>query len=97
MMKNPPHPGLALKDEIEALEPAMSVAKAAEALGVTRQQLHRVLSGESAISSEMALRLELAGIGNAELWLRLQANYDLAQVRVRVASLKVKPLAPKVA
>ena len=97
MMKNPPHPGFALKDEIEALDPPTSVAKTAEALGVTRSQLHRVLSGESAISPEMALRLELANIGTADHWLRMQMNYDLAQTRLRAKTLKVQPLAPKVA
>jgi addiction module HigA family antidote len=97
MMKNPAHPGSILKDQFEALDPPKSVAEAAEALGVTRQQLYRVISGESAISSEMALRLELANIGNADLWLRMQYNFDLAQTRLRAGSLRVKPLAPKVA
>jgi plasmid maintenance system antidote protein VapI len=36
-MKNPPHPGRGLKDDIDAL--GLTVAEAAEALGVTRQQL----------------------------------------------------------
>jgi addiction module HigA family antidote len=97
MMKNPSHPGLALKDEVEALDPPISVAKVAEALGVTRSQLHRVLSGESAISPEMALRLEMANIGTADHWLRMQMHYDLAQTRLRTKTLKVRPLAPKVA
>lgn len=91
-MKNPPHPGRLIKDEIEAL--GLSVAKAAEGLGVTRQQLYRVINGECAISAEMALRLE-RGIGSsAATWLRMQINHDLAQVRERVADLPVKKLKP---
>ena len=85
-MKNPAHPGLAVKDEIDALEPPQSVAKAAEALGVTRQQLHRVLTGECAVTPEMAIRLEMAGIGKADFWNRMQGSYDLAQVRLRAGS-----------
>lgn len=97
MMKNPAHPGAILKDQLDALEPPKSVSEAAEALGITRQQLYRVLNGENAISSEMALRLEMANIGTADHWVRMQSNYDLAQTRLRAGSLTVKPLAPKVA
>lgn len=80
-MKNPPHPGRGLKDDLEEL--GLSVAQAARALGVTRAQVYRVVSGESAISPEMALRLEHVIGGTAEAWLRMQAAYDAAQVRAR--------------
>ena len=56
MMKNPPHPGQGLKDEIETL--GLSVAQFARALGVTRQQLYRLINGDSGITPEMAVRLE---------------------------------------
>jgi addiction module HigA family antidote len=78
-MFNPPHPGEGLKDDIEALH--LTTAEAAKALGVTRQQLHRVLTGVSAISPEMAIRLEAVIGSTADHWLRLQANYDLDQLR----------------
>jgi addiction module HigA family antidote len=61
-------------------------------LGVTRQQLHNVIAGRSAVSAEMAYRLEKALGSTADAWLRLQANYDLAQVRARAASIKVSRL-----
>jgi addiction module HigA family antidote len=94
-MKNPPHPGLGVRDEVEHL--GLSVAEAATALGVTRQQLNNVISGKSAISPEMAVRLE-KGIGStADAWLRMQAAYDLAQVRQKRGAIRVKRLAPKVA
>src|SRR5665213_1066149 len=94
-MKNPPHPGAGLKDDIEAL--GLSVAEAAKGLGVTRQQLYRVISGECAITPEMAVRLEKAIGSTADMWLRLQMNYDLAQIRGRANSIAVKRLQPKVA
>lgn len=84
-MKNPPHPGLHVKDEIEALE--LPVGKAAVALGITRSQLHRVISGQSGISAEMALRLETVIGGSADLWLRLQAAYDVAEARKRAKEI----------
>lgn len=87
MMKNPPHPGEGLKDDLQALE--MSTAQAAEALGVTRQQVHRVLTGQSAISPEMALRLEAVIGSTADHWLRLQAAHDLAKIRRRTPKIAV--------
>ena len=92
-MKNPPHPGKGLRDDIEALN--LTVAQAAEGLGVTRQQLYNVINGKSAITAEMAVRLE-KGIGStADFWLRLQSSYDLAQIRLREKKIKVKRLVPK--
>ena len=41
----------------------------------------------------MAVRLELAIGSNADTWLRLQMNYDLAQIRNRAKPLKVTKLA----
>lgn len=80
-MKNPPHPGEGLKDDLDAL--GLTVAQGATALGVTRQQLYRVISGRSAISPEMAVRLEQVIGGSADHWLRMQAAHDLAEVRNR--------------
>ena len=86
-MKNPPHPGLGLKDDVDAL--GLSVAKAANGLGVTRQQLYRVIRGESGVTPEMAIRLEKAIGGTADGWLRLQTAYDLAKARAREGAIKV--------
>ena len=93
-MKNPPYPGELIRDNLDELSPA--VAEAAGALGVTRQQLYNVINGKSGITPEMAFRLEQAFGGSAELSLRMQINYDLAQVRKRAAEIKVTRLSPKV-
>lgn len=79
-MKNPPHPGFGLRDDIEAV--GLSIADAARALGVTRQQLYKLVKGQSAISPEMAVRLEAVIGSSADQWLRLQNAYDLAQIRL---------------
>jgi len=78
-MKNPVHPGELVKANLEEL--GLSVADAAQALGVTRQQLHNVITGKSAVSPEMSLRFEKAFGGGADMWLRMQVAYDLARVR----------------
>jgi addiction module HigA family antidote len=94
-MKNPPHPGEMIGDSLEEI--GISISDAAKALGITRQQLHNLIAGRCAITAEMAFRLEKALGGGADVWLRMQANYDLAQIRARAASIKVERLAPKVA
>lgn len=91
-MKNPPHPGIGIKDELDEL--GLTVAEAAKGLGVTRQQLYRVIRGESSVTPEMAFRLEKAIGSTADMWLRLQMNHDLAQIRRHASSIEVKRLAP---
>jgi addiction module HigA family antidote len=88
-MKNPPHPGLSVKDA--CLDPlGLSVTDAANALGVARHTLSRVLNGYAGISADMAIRFEKAGWSNADHWLRLQTAYDLAQARQHERMIKVK-------
>jgi len=94
-MRNPPHPGRGLKDDVDAL--GLSVAEAADALGITRQQLCNVINGKSGITPEMALRLEKGLGGTAEAWLAMQAAYDLVQLRRRAVDLGIKKLARRVA
>ena len=94
-MKNPPHPGRLIKSNLEEL--GLSVAEAAKGLGVTRQQLYRVINGECAVTPEMAVRLEKAIGSSAGAWLRMQMAYDLAQINSRASSIKVKRFERKVA
>ena len=94
-MRNPAHPGALIKDNIDEL--GLSVAEAAAGLGVTRQQLYKVINGISVVTPEMAVRLEKAFGGSADAWLRMQANFDLAKVRAHSAAIAVKRLEPKVA
>ena len=94
-MKNPVHPGLLVKECLDDL--GLTVAEAAAALHITRQQLHNIVAGRSRVTPEMAIRFEKAVGGTADAWLRMQMNYDLAQVRQRAAEIVVERLAPKVA
>ncbi len=94
-MKFPVHPGRLVKADIEVL--GVSIAKAASALGVTRQQLYRLVNCETAISAEMALRLEIAIGGDAMHWLNMQIAYDLAQIRNKETTRHVRKLESLVA
>jgi addiction module HigA family antidote len=76
-LKRPPiHPGEILREDVlPAL--GISVSEAARKLGISRQQLHRVLACTHPITTEMALRIgKFAGNGPG-LWLRMQQAYDL--------------------
>ena len=94
-MKNPPHPGELIRENLEDLR--LAVAEAAKGLGITRQQLYNVLKGKSGITPEMAVRLEKGFGGSASLWLQMQVNFDLAQLRQRAAKITVRRFRPRVA
>jgi len=94
-MKNPPHPGELIDDSLGEL--GVSISEAARVLGITRQQLHNVIAGRSAITPEMAVRLEKALGSTADAWLRMQMNYELARIRRRASSIRIKRIEPKVA
>ena len=78
-MKNPPHPGEILYDEIIACY-GLTPQQSAKMLDMSAEALINVLNTKAKITPEIAYRLELAGICTAELWLAMQADYDLAQL-----------------
>ena len=79
-MHNPPHPGEAIREFLGE----MTISAAAEHLGVGRVTFSRVLNGKAAVSPEMAVRLAGAfGTSSPEVWLRMQAKYDLWQIQKR--------------
>lgn len=88
-LRNPPHPGLSVRHD--CLVPlGLTVTEGARALGVTRQALNNLVNGKNGISPEMAVRLDKAFGGGADIWLRLQMAYDLARVRRRGGEIVVK-------
>jgi addiction module HigA family antidote len=88
-MKNPVHPGAIVR--FDCLEPlGLSVTEAARVLGVTRQTLNNLVNGKAGVSAEMAVRLSKAFGSEPGFWLRLQVNYDLAEVCRREAKTVVK-------
>ena len=91
-MKNPPHPGELIADNLTEI--GVSISHVARGLGISRRQLHNLVAGRSAIRPEMAVKLEQAIGSTADNWLRMQMNYDLAQIRKRASSIKVKRLTP---
>ena len=72
----PVHPGSILQQHY--LAPlALSVSQVAQALGVSRKTVSKIVNGHGAMTPEMALRCAHAFTTTPELWLNLQRNYDL--------------------
>ncbi len=92
----PTHPGELMREIIEE-HARLSVTDAARRMGVSRQALHAVLCGRSAMSADMALRFARLVGGRAELFLRMQENLDLWSARRRLAGrlARIEPVAPK--
>ncbi len=88
-MQNPPHPGGIVRRQ--CLAPlGLSVTRAAEGLGVTRQALSDLVNGHAGVSTEMAVRLSKAFGSSPETWLGMQMAYDLWQVRDRAEQITVE-------
>jgi addiction module HigA family antidote len=80
----PTHPGQILRDDIlPALN--LSVSETARQLRVTRQTLHRILSGKAGVSAEMAVRLGRFCGNGPGLWLRMQQSFDLWHAERRLS------------
>jgi antitoxin HigA-1 len=86
------HPGAWLRTEIIEAH-GLSVTDASHHLGITRQALTNLLTGKAGLSAEMAIRFEKVFTTRAEVLLRIQMNYELAQARISEVDLQVCPIA----
>jgi addiction module HigA family antidote len=74
----PVHPGELIKEDILP-SAGLSVTAAAQALGVSRQMLHSILAKRRPLSAVMCLKVSRLFGGSPEVWMRMQATYDLKQ------------------
>ncbi len=80
LKRAPTHPGALLREDVL---PAMgvSISRAARDMGTSRQNLHRILREEGPVTADMAVRLGAYCRNGPDLWLRMQAAYDLWHAR----------------
>ena len=71
----PVHPGLVLKEEIEYR--GISQKQLARQMSVSYTVLNEILNGKRPISTDYALYLEAALGIDAQLWIQMQADYNL--------------------
>ncbi len=93
-LHNPAHLGKILR-ELYMKPLGITVYAAADALKVTRKHLSAILNGRASVTPDMALRLAAAFRTDAEIWLNLQSQYDLWQVRGRKGKPAIRALVPR--
>jgi addiction module HigA family antidote len=89
----PCHPGEFIREEILAGF-GLSIARAAEILGVRRATLSDLVNAKIALSPEMALRIEKAFGVSMDTLLRMQAWHDSNAMRARAKEIEVKRYEP---
>jgi len=92
--RTPTHPGDFVRSEIiDRL--GISITDAAQALGVTRPALSKLLNARAHLSPEMALRIEKAFGLSMDVLMKLQNAFDIAEARQKEKQIKVVPFIRK--
>ena len=89
----PSHPGEFIREEV--LGPLdLTITKAAGILGVRRATLSDLINEKSALSPEMALRIEKAFALDMDTMLRMQVWHDATAMRKRAGEIDVQRYEP---
>ena len=88
----PTHPGeMLLREFLEPL--GVSQAEAATRMSIPFQRLNGIVKGRRAVSADTALLLDALTGWDAQIWLALQAKWDLWHaLKARRRRPKVRPL-----
>lgn len=86
------HPGTFVRENV--IPPGMTIKEAARRLGIGRPALSNFINGKSALSSEMAVRLEKAFGFDRKHLVDLQSAYDLQQRHARGKVVAVRAFVP---
>lgn len=100
-MYNPAHAGQLVQEWLDGLKEdgtSITLTQLAQTMAVTRTALSRMIHGHTALTADMALRLQAALGINADLLMRVQAAYEIWQasqrprpdIRLLVASSQVQ-------
>ncbi len=88
----PIHPGEVLLEDF--LKPmGISQYRLAQAIHVPPRRINEIVHGKRGISADTAIRLSRYFGTSAELWLGLQADYDLERAREEMGDVEILPLA----
>lgn len=80
----PLHPGKVLS-EIYMTEMGLSQTELAKRCGCAPRKINEIVNGKRGVSPSFALTLESVLGTSAEMWVRMQAEYDLWEARQQVA------------
>ena len=84
------HLGKVIKLELVG-QTEFTVTEIANLLQVSRQAISNLMNEKADVSPEMALRISMAFGGSPDIWLRLQAKYDLEKATKRISHFKLTP------
>ena len=84
------HPGELLKAELIEAN-GLTITEVASMPKVSRQALSNIINQKADISPEMVLRITTVFGGTPDIWLRLQAKYDLSKAARKINRLKFTP------
>jgi antitoxin HigA-1 len=81
---NPLHPGIVLS-EIYMAEMGLNQTQLAKECGCSHRKINEIVNGKRSISPQFAIVLEEVLGTSAEMWVRMQAEYDLWEARQEAA------------
>ena len=86
MIKNPKpmHPGQVLA-EVYMSEMELNQSELARMCGCSPRKINEIINGKRGISASFAIVLEQVLGTTAEMWVRIQAEYDLFEARRKAA------------
>ncbi len=86
MIKNtkPLHPGIVLR-EVYMAEMGLNQTQLAKKCGCSPRKINEIINGKRGVSPQFAIVLETVLGTSAEMWARMQAEYDLWAARVKAA------------
>ena len=86
MISNPSplHPGKVLS-EIYMAEMSLNQTQFAKRCNCAPRKINEIVNGKRGISPSFAITLESVLGTSAEMWVRMQADFDLWEARLRVA------------
>ena len=89
------HPGEMIKDEIVAC--GLTQKDLAKQMGVSYTVFNEILNGKRPVTTEYALLLEAALGTDANIWLGLQADYNMQKMKQDCSFMKRLELIRKIA
>ncbi len=90
----PVHPGEFLREDVLP-GTGLTKVEVAQRLGISRTQLYGILDGRKAVTAQMALRLGRFFGDGPQVWLTMQAAYDIAVAEAEAAGdlAAIEPIA----
>lgn len=95
MRRSPTHPGEMFWKEFLEEGAVVSQAEAARRMGMSTNRLNEIIAGKRGVTAETAILFGALTQTSPQMWLHLQANYDLWHALRENRAPKVKVLFEK--